>query len=93
MAVVNQPRPSNPAKILPGDKSSAQWAPMVMQPEEKTLKKILPDKRFLSNVLPTSEAVVKLLDGVDEVVINQKVEVLETTTGLLSLGCCKVWRF
>ena len=58
--------------------------------DEKSLKKILPDKRFLRNVMPTSEAVVKLLDGLDGVVINQKVEVVETAMGILTLGCCKV---
>ena len=58
--------------------------------DEKSLKKILPDKRFLRNVMPTSEAVVKLLDGVEGVVINQKVEVVETAMGILTLGCCKV---
>ena len=50
--------------------------------DEETIKKILPDKR-----LPTSEAVVKLLDGV---VVNQTVEVVETAMGILTLGCCKV---
>ena len=59
---------------------------------EENRKKILPDKRFLRNVMPTSEAVVKLLDGVDGVVINQKLEVVETAMGMLSLGCCKVHR-
>ena len=58
--------------------------------DEENRKKILPDKRFLRNVMPTSEAVVKLLDGVDGVVINQKLEVVETAMGMLSLGCCKV---
>ena len=57
-----------------------------MNPHEKNLS----DKGSLRKVSPTSDAVVKLLEGVDGVVINQKVEVLETTTGLLSLGCCKV---
>ena len=61
--------------------------------DEKTLKKILPDKRFLRKVSPTSEAVVKLLDGVDGVVVNQKVEVVETAMGMLTLGCCKVGCF
>ena len=56
--------------------------------DEETIKKILPDKR-----LPTSEAVVKLLDGVDGVVVNQKVEVVETAMGMLTLGCCKVGCF
>ena len=58
--------------------------------EEKTLKKIQPDKRFLRKVLPTSEAVVRLLDGVEGVVVNQKVEVVETAMSMLTLGCCKV---
>ena len=53
--------------------------------DEETIKKILPDKR-----LPTSEAVVKLLDGVDGVVVNQKVEKVETAMAMLTLGCCKV---
>ena len=44
--------------------------------DEETIKKILPDKR-----LPTSEAVVKLLDGV---VVNQTVEVVETAMGMLT---------
>ena len=57
---------------------------------EKTLKKILPDKRFLRKVSPTSETVVKLLDGVHGVVINQNVEKAETAMGMLTLGCCKV---
>ena len=34
-----------------------------------------------------------MLDGVDSVVINQNVEIVETTIGLLTLGCCKVGTF
>ena len=49
---------------------------------EKTLKKILPDKRFLRKVSPTSETVVKLLDGVHGVVINQNVEKAEHSTAV-----------
>ena len=58
--------------------------------EEQSLKKIQPDERFLRKVSPTSEAVVRLLDGVDGVVVNQKVEVVETAMSMLTLGCCKV---
>ena len=67
-----------------------------MLPDKKTLNKMieneksldekafLPDKRFLRKVSPTSEALVELLDRVDSLVINQKVE------GMFNLGCCKV---
>ena len=47
---------------------------------------------YSNKVSPTSEAVVRLLDGVDGVVVNQKVEVVETALGMVTLGCCKVER-
>ena len=75
-------------KILPDDKSLKK-----MDPDEKNLEKILPDKRFLRKASPASNAVVKLLDGVDGVVINQKVEVAETGMDMLAewlCSCCKV---
>ena len=75
-------------KILPDEKSLKK-----MNPDEKNLEKILPDKRFLRKESPASDAVVKLLDGVDGVVINQKVEVAETGMGMLAewlCSCCKV---
>ena len=66
-----------------------------MLPDKKTLDKMidnektfLPDKRFLRKVSPTSEALMELLDRVDRVVINQKVET--ALGGMLTLGCCKV---
>ena len=34
-----------------------------------------------------------MLDGVNSVVINQNVEIVETTIALLTLGCCKVGTF
>ena len=75
-------------KILPDEKSLKR-----MNPDEKNLEKILPDKRFLRKESPASDAVVMLLDGVDWVVINQKVEVAETGMGMLAewlCSCCKV---
>ena len=68
-AVVKQPTSSKSEqedtktsnKILPDDNSLNK-----MDPDEKKLDKILPGKRFLRRKeSPTSDAVVKLLDGVD----------------------------
>ena len=80
-------------KILHDEKIPAKKTQNKMIDDEKTLKKILPDKRFLRKVSPTSEAVMRLLDGVDGLVVNQKVEVVETAMGMLTLGCCKVGCF
>ena len=68
-------------KMLPDKKTLDK-----MIDNEKTLdeKTLLPDKRFMRKVSPTSEALVELLDRVDSLVINQKVE------GMFNLGCCKV---
>ena len=77
-------------KILPDKKTLDKMIDDEKTLGEKTLKKILPDKRFLRKVSPTSETVVKLLDGVHGVVINQKMEEVETVLGMITLGCCKV---
>ena len=61
--------------------------------DSKTLNKMNPDEKNLSDVFPTSDAVVKLLERVDGVVINQKVEVAETGIGMFAAWacfCCKV---
>ena len=84
------PKTENVNKILHDEMIPDKKTLNKMIGDEKTLKKILPDKRFLRKVSPTSEAVVKLLDGVDGVVVNQKVEKVETAMAMLTLGCCKV---
>ena len=67
--------------------------------DSKTLNKMNPDEKnqsdkgSLRNVSPTSDALVRLLEGVDGVVINQKVEVAETGIGMFAAWacfCCKV---
>ena len=60
-----------------------------MNPDEKNQS----DKGSLGKGSPTSDALVKLLEGVDGVVINQKVEVAETGIGMFASWacfCCKV---
>ena len=88
----NNEKASNVNKILHDEMIPDKKTLNKMIDDEKTLKKILPDKRFLRKVSPTSEAVMRLLDGVDGLVVNQKVEVVETALGMLTLGCCKVER-
>ena len=88
----NNEKASNVNKILHDEMIPDKKTLNKMIDDEKTLKKILPDKRFLRKVSPTSEAVMRLLDGVNGVVVNQKVEVVETALGMLTLGCCKVER-
>ena len=62
--------------------------------DSKTLNKMNPDEKNLSDkgslrkVSPTSDVVVKLLEGVDGVVINQKVEVAETGMGMFAAWAC-----
>ena len=73
-----QIRKVTPVNILCEVRRKRMASPVVCQPT------------YSNKVAPTSEAVVRLLDGVDGVVVNQKVEVVETALGMLTLGCCKV---
>ena len=82
-------KPNTEKKIKPKTENK-------IKPKTENVNKILHDEKTLKKILPTSEAVVKLLDGVDGVVVNQKAEVVETM-GLA--GCwgtlgykCKVCR-
>ena len=92
----NKIKPKTENKIKPETENVNKILHDEKIPAKKTLNKMIDEEKTLKKILPTSEAVVKLLDGVDGVVVNQKAEVVETM-GLA--GCwgtlgykCKVCR-